>query len=148
MNYGRSKNRRLLRKPSAYGNFGDRISRARASQAERGDCWSRDSGVAQCAKSHSRQRSIDHLASAASTAQKDALPQALERLQASLVRNPLLIVVSTRSNVLPQLIKGMPDGLANACLERVSLRWLNVTADDLEPYFRWSEMKSSETAAS
>lgn len=91
---------------------------------------------------------LDHLASAASTAQKDALPQALERLQASLVRNPLLIVVSTRSNVLPQLITSMPDGLGKRVLERVSLRWLNVTADDLEPYFRWSEMKSSESAVS
>ena len=91
---------------------------------------------------------LDHLASAASTAQKDALPQALEQLQASLVRNPLLIVVSTRSNILPQLIKKMPDGLGKRVLERVSLRWLNVTADDLEPYFRWSEMKSSESAAS
>ncbi len=91
---------------------------------------------------------LDHLASAASTAHKDALPQALERLQASLVRNPLLIVVSTRSNMLPQLIKNMPDGLGKRVLERVSLRWLNVTADDLEPYFRWSEMKSSESAAS
>ena len=91
---------------------------------------------------------LDHLASAASTAQKDALPQALESLQASLVRNPLLIVVSTRSNLLPQLIKNMPDGLGRRVLERVSLRWLNVTADDLEPYFRWSEMKSSESADS
>ncbi len=91
---------------------------------------------------------LDHLASAASTAQKDALPQALERLQSSLVRNPLLIVVSTRGNVLPQLIKDMPEGLGRRVLERVSLRWLNVTADDLEPYFRWSEMKSSESADS
>ncbi len=58
---------------------------------------------------------LDHLASAASTAQKDALANALERLQASLVRNPLLIVVSTRSNVLPQLIREMPMAWASVC---------------------------------
>lgn len=91
---------------------------------------------------------LDHLASAASTSQKDALPSALEGLQASLARNPLLIVVSTRSNAMPQLIKSMPDCLNKRILERVSLRWLNVTADDLEPYFQWSEMKSSASAAS
>ncbi|MCC6510874.1 MAG: DUF58 domain-containing protein [Pirellulaceae bacterium] len=91
---------------------------------------------------------LDHLASAASTAQKDALPIALERLQASLVRNPLLIVVSTRSNALPQTIKVMPDTLGRRVLERVSLRWLNVAADDLEPYFQWSETKSSASVDS
>jgi uncharacterized protein (DUF58 family) len=91
---------------------------------------------------------LDHLASAASTAQKSALPTALERLQASLVRNPQLIVISTRSNALSQAISSMPDTLGKRVLERVSLRWLNVAADDLEPYFQWSEKKSFESADS
>lgn len=91
---------------------------------------------------------LDHLASAASTAQKIALPTALVRLQASLVRNPQLIVISTRSNALSQAISSMPDTLGKRVLERVSLRWLNVAADDLEPYFQWSEKKSYESADS
>ncbi len=56
---------------------------------------------------------LNRLASASSTAQKDALPRALEQLLSSLVRNPLLIVISTRSNAMPQLIKQMPDGWAS-----------------------------------
>jgi uncharacterized protein (DUF58 family) len=90
---------------------------------------------------------LDHLASAAST-NEQALPEALERLQASLVRHPQLIVISTRSNALPQLLATMPDTLCKRVLERISVRWLNVAADDLEPYFQWSESKSSESADS
>lgn len=90
---------------------------------------------------------LDHLASAASTTQQ-VLPEALERLQASLVRNPQLIVISTRSNALPQALAAMPETLGKRVLERISVRWLNVAADDLEPYFQWSESKSSESADS
>lgn len=90
---------------------------------------------------------LDHLSRAASTT-TDALPAALERMQASLVRNPQLIVVSTRSNVLPQIMRDMPDTIGRRMLERISLRWLNVAADDLEPYFQWSEIKLSESVDS
>ena len=90
---------------------------------------------------------LDHLASAASTSE-DVLATALERMQASLMRNPQLIVVSTRSNVLPQVMRTMPDTIGRRMLERINLRWLNVAADDLEPYFQWSESKSSESADS
>ncbi|MGN6545463.1 MAG: DUF58 domain-containing protein [Aureliella sp.] len=90
---------------------------------------------------------LDHLASAAGTTEQ-VLPQALELLQASLVRNPQLIVISTRSNALPQALAAMPDTLCKRVLERISVRWLNVAADDLEPYFQWSESKSSESADS
>ena len=83
---------------------------------------------------------LNHLASAASTSE-NALPVALERLQASLVRNPQLIVVSTRSNSLNLAMKSMADTLGRRMLERVSVRWLNVAADDLEPYFQWSDNK-------
>lgn len=81
---------------------------------------------------------LDRLASAASTS-KPVLPQAMEQLQASLVRNPLLIVVSTRSNALPQVLSSMADTVGKRMLERIHLRWLNVAADDLEPYFQWSD---------
>ncbi len=91
---------------------------------------------------------LDHLASAASTSQKNSLPSALERLQSSLVRNPHLIVISTRSNAMASALQSMPDTLGKRVLERVSIRWLNVAADDLEPYFQWSENKSSESADS
>lgn len=90
---------------------------------------------------------LDHLASAASTTE-NALPMALERLQASLVRSPQLIVVSTRSNALSVATRDMPDTLGKRMLERVSLRWLNVAADDLEPYFQWSDNRSSGSADS
>lgn len=85
---------------------------------------------------------LDHLASAASTSE-DVLPIALERIQASLVRSPQLIVVSTRSNALAQVTRNMPDTLGKRMLERIGLRWLNVAADDLEPYFQWSDSRSS-----
>ncbi len=88
---------------------------------------------------------LNQLACAAST-RDEVLPQALEQLQASLVRNPMLIVISTRSNVLPQIMRSMPDCLTKRILERLSVRWINVAADDLEPYFRWSNKESSASA--
>jgi hypothetical protein len=43
---------------------------------------------------------------------------------------------------MPQLIKNMSEPLGKRLAERVNLRWLNVAANELEPFFQWSESKS------
>lgn len=86
---------------------------------------------------------LDHLAGT-STRSTEALPEVLEKLQSSLFRSPFLIVVSTRSNVLSELIRSMPDSPVRRMLERIGLRWINVSADDLESFFEWREYKWSE----
>lgn len=86
---------------------------------------------------------LDNLASS-STRSTDALGEVLEKLQSSLFRNPSLIIVSTRSNVLSELVRSMPDTLVRRMLERISLRWINVAADDLDTFFEWRENEWSE----
>jgi uncharacterized protein (DUF58 family) len=83
---------------------------------------------------------LDDLACATSTPDND-LPQALEQLLPTLVRQPQLLVVSTRANRMLEILDELPDSTGKQILERLSPRWLDVSAGELEPYFRWSESK-------
>jgi uncharacterized protein (DUF58 family) len=90
---------------------------------------------------------LDTLASAACDTE-DHLERALGLLQASLVRHPHLIVVSTRANIIPELLQKMPDSMTRRMLERIGVRWLNVSDEELEPYFRWSDSRLSASGNS
>ncbi|QDV26174.1 DUF58 domain-containing protein [Aureliella helgolandensis] len=79
------------------------------------------------------------------------LTKALKGIHLPLLKNPNLLVVSTRSNQLGPVAAlretdSVPDvprevHLDEKVLERLKVRWLNVSAGDLEPYFAWTSQK-------
>lgn len=83
---------------------------------------------------------LDSLARATCSSQND-LRGAFEGLYGTLIHSPQVIVVSTRANVLQSVIEQMPDSFSRRILTRSSVRWLDVSQGELEPYFEWSETK-------
>jgi uncharacterized protein (DUF58 family) len=76
---------------------------------------------------------LDHLAQVQpSSAPK--LAAAIGELSSSLMYCPVLLVISTRSSQMSELREGLSD-LNRRLLGRLQVRWLNVSAGDLAPYF-------------
>ncbi len=59
---------------------------------------------------------------------------ALAQLSSSLMYSPVLLVISTRPNQMPVLTANLSD-LNQRLLSRLQVRWLDVTAGALTPYF-------------
>lgn len=77
---------------------------------------------------------LDKLAVTQPSKQPDWLG-AFRGLNASLLSNPRLLVVSTRADESASWLRGAEDAIVRRMFGRVRVRWLNVMAGDLEPYF-------------
>lgn len=62
---------------------------------------------------------------------------AVRGLSIALLSNPYLLIISTRADQMPRLIEQAEDRVTQRMLTRGRSRWLDVSQDDLEPYFRW-----------
>ncbi len=80
---------------------------------------------------------LDELAMA-EPCENPALIQSIRGLQPMLMANPYLLVVSTRPDQMDQLSGELDGGYESQLFNRLRVRWLNVCAGDLEPYFRWT----------
>lgn len=80
---------------------------------------------------------LDALAVADSATNCD-LMELLRDLSIPLMNNPYLLVVSTRSDQSQDLVDGAAESSLNRVLSRLRIKWINVTADELEPYFQWT----------
>ncbi len=80
---------------------------------------------------------LDSLATIAPAENPDLL-KAIRSLTLSLVANPSLLIISTRASQLDSLRNSLNDPVGSKLLSRVKLKWLNVSAGQLEPYFSWT----------
>lgn len=83
---------------------------------------------------------LDHLAVIQPTEQPN-VRQAIRGLGVAILSCPNLLVVSTRPDQTAALLSDESDSLLHRVLGTVRMRWLNVAAGDLEPYFRWTSTK-------
>ncbi len=79
---------------------------------------------------------LDQLA-IAQEAEIDRVEQAVQSLYTCLLRNPVLIVVSTRANQIEMIRQQISDALGKRLLSRLQVRWLDVTQGELDTYFQW-----------
>lgn len=75
------------------------------------------------------------------------LVDALGQLSLSLMRSPILLVVSTRSDQFATLRKELEEGENQRFLTRLQVRWLNVSNGDLDDYFEWNPPTESAAVA-
>lgn len=80
---------------------------------------------------------LDRLA-VAHSAHSPRLADALQSLNGPLSRSPQLLVISTRSDQTRALKAELKGTAAASILGRIRIRWLNVSAGDLEPYIQWT----------
>jgi hypothetical protein len=80
---------------------------------------------------------LDSLASIAPSSSPDLLA-AIRSLTLPLVANPSLLIISTRGSQVETIRKSLRDPLVSKLLSRVKLKWLDVSAGQLEPYFSWT----------
>lgn len=66
------------------------------------------------------------------------LAGAIKELNGPLLSNPNLIVISTREDQIEKLRRESEDPILDKLLGRIRSRWLNVSENDLEPYFQWT----------
>lgn len=79
---------------------------------------------------------LDRLA-VVSGSEQPPLDLALHGIALSLMSNPRLLVVSTREDQAANL-RAQFRSAGKRSMSRLSFRWLNVAAGELEPYFSWS----------
>lgn len=70
------------------------------------------------------------------------LKEAFAKLMTPLVSNPVLLVVSTRASQVEQLRAEIVDSVGMKLFSKLHIRWLDVSADELAPYFHWSPVMS------
>ncbi len=80
---------------------------------------------------------LDELAIAETSAAPD-LAAAFQGLSVPLLNHPHLVVISTREDRREDLVAGLSGGLAERALNKVHIRWLDVSQGDLEPYIQWT----------
>ncbi len=81
---------------------------------------------------------LDQLA-IAQEADTDRIELALQSLYTCLMRNPVLLVISTRPNQIESIRQHISDAVGQRLISRLQVRWLNVTQGDLEPFFQWTD---------
>ncbi len=86
---------------------------------------------------------LDELAVVAPTVQPN-WQIALSKMTTFLVRNPYLLVVSTRPNLSDELESTITKSLRLKSSLRLNVKWLNATQGDLEPYFLWTPNESND----
>lgn len=80
---------------------------------------------------------LDDLAVIRPSPQPD-LGAAFQGLSMPLLNHPHLVVISTREDQTNRLKKELTGVLARRMLSRVRIRWINVSAGELEPYIQWT----------
>jgi uncharacterized protein (DUF58 family) len=86
---------------------------------------------------------MDHLAIAEPAEKIDYAP-ALQRMTTALLANSNLMVVSTRANQAAAVQETFSHLLGPKASTKLQIRWLDVAAGDLEPYFEWKLIQSSD----
>jgi len=66
------------------------------------------------------------------------LVEAVTQISLSLMRSPVLLVVSTRTDQFGVLRQELEDGVNHRFFDRLQVRWLNVSSGELEDYFEWN----------
>lgn len=90
---------------------------------------------------------LDELAVAKPQAQPQ-LSEALSQLTTSLLRNPFLLVVSTRASQMNELAAKLPVMLGQRAASRLQVRWLDVTENKLNEFFDWAVELSEDNSSS
>lgn len=70
---------------------------------------------------------------------------ALSKMSTTLLQNPNLLVVSTRDDARDDLRAVMSKILGGKAATRMSVLWFNIQRGDLEPYFTWTPVVSSDS---
>lgn len=65
------------------------------------------------------------------------LVDAVSQFRLSLMRTPVLLVISTRPDQFAALRQELEHGLSQRYFNRLQVRWLNASNGELEPYFQW-----------
>jgi len=87
---------------------------------------------------------FDRLAEVRSSAAPNLI-EAITQMSLSLMRSPVLLVVSTRPDQFAVLREKIEDGLNHRFLDRLQVRWLNVANGELDDYFEWDPSESLES---
>jgi uncharacterized protein (DUF58 family) len=66
------------------------------------------------------------------------LSDAVNRISLSLMRSPILLVVSTRPDQFSALRQELEDGVNKRFFNHLQVRWLNVSIGELKNYFEWN----------
>ena len=66
------------------------------------------------------------------------LADAVNQISLSLMRSPILHVVSTRPDQFDAVRQELEDGINQRFFNRLQVRWLNASNGELEDYFEWS----------
>jgi uncharacterized protein (DUF58 family) len=66
------------------------------------------------------------------------LVDAVKQISLSLMRSPVLLVVSTRPDQFGGIRQELDDGVNQRFYDRLQVRWLNASNGELENYFEWS----------
>jgi uncharacterized protein (DUF58 family) len=83
---------------------------------------------------------VENLLERLSVVMSSSSPQldlAIHSISIPLLNNPHLLVVSTRDDQTPALLKDF-SGAGRRLASRLQVTWLNVARGDLEPYFSWT----------
>ena len=83
---------------------------------------------------------LDRLAEIRPSSAPD-LVDAISQLSMSLMRSPVLLVISTRSDQFAAMREQFSDGVNQRIFDRLQVRWLNTADSEIENYFDWSEPK-------
>jgi uncharacterized protein (DUF58 family) len=66
------------------------------------------------------------------------LVEAVKQISLSLMRSPILLVISTRPDQFAALRQELDDGFNQRFFNRLQVRWLNVANGELGDYFEWA----------
>ena len=66
------------------------------------------------------------------------LVEAVSQISLSLMRTPVLLVISTRPNQFAAFRQELEQGLGQRCFNRLQVRWLDASNGELEAYFKWN----------
>jgi uncharacterized protein (DUF58 family) len=80
---------------------------------------------------------LDRLSEVRPSAAPD-LVNALNQISISLMRSPILLVVSTRPDQFSALRQELEQGVIQRFCDRLQVRWLNASNGELEDYFEWN----------
>ena len=80
---------------------------------------------------------LDRLAEIRPSAAPD-LMDAVSQLSMSLMRSPVLLVISTRPDQFTSMREKFSDGVNQRVFDRLQVRWLNTANHEISDYFEWN----------
>ena len=69
------------------------------------------------------------------------LAEAISQLGTSLMRSPVLLVISTRPDQFATMREKFSDGVHQRIFDRLQVRWLNTADDEITNYFDWTAVE-------